>query len=310
MFQHRHVATSGGGPLQGEVAALVEARVSRQRPPVAGVRRVLVRFGSGPAPVPVIDDAGSPESASPAAPPSASYGVLPAWATKKNAASALERLAKDAVSAKGLDLDGVPSLGIVRAPEESEEGFEARVRTAVEAEAQKRAAKVRGPLSRKLEALERRIEAETRELERDRAESTRSKTYSAIDVGASILTSVLGGRKSSMGSAGRAGARAYGRIQRSAENVKESEKKIAEWTAERDALAAEVETSVGGRARPPRGRSGAPGGRSASPSTGRMSGRWNGMCCGRKRVDRKEIAEGKLRPSATFAGARPERGIG
>ncbi|MEO8347466.1 MAG: hypothetical protein ABI610_01030 [Acidobacteriota bacterium] len=242
-FQHRHVSGAGGAPLQGEVAALVEARVSRQRPPVAGVRRVLVRFGSGPAPVPVLDEAGGVESASLAAPPSASYGVLPAWATKGNAASALERLAKDAVSAKGLDLDGVPSLGLVRAPEESAADFDSRVRAAVEAEVEKRAAKVRGPLSRKLEAIERRIDAETRELERDRAESTRSKTYSAIDVGASILTSVLGGRRSSMGSAGRAGARAYGRIQRSAENVKESEKKIADWRAERDALAAEVEAS-------------------------------------------------------------------
>jgi hypothetical protein len=243
VFQHRHLATSVGQALQGEVAALVEARVSRQRPPVSGVRRVLVRFGSGPAPVPVVDDPGSAESASATAPPSASYGVLPSWATKKNAAPALERLAKDAVSGKGLELDGVPSLGVVRAPEESAEGFESRVRAAVEAEAQKRAAKVRAPLVRKLEGLERRIEAETRELERDRAESTRSKTYSAIDVGASILTGVLGGRKSSMGSAGRAGARAYGRIQRSAENVKESEKKIAEWTVERDALAAEVESA-------------------------------------------------------------------
>ncbi len=244
VFQHRHVAGSGGATLQGEVAALVEARVSRQRPPVAGVRRVLVRFGSGPVPVPVLDEAGRVESASPAAPPSASYGVLPSWATKGNAASALERLAKDAVSAKGLDLDGVPSLALVRAPEESEEDFDSRVRAALEAEVEKRAAKTRGPLSRKVDALERRIEAETRELERDRAESTRSKTFSAIDVGASILTSVLGGRRSSMGSAGRAGARAYGRIQRSAENVKESEKKIADWTAERDALAAEVESST------------------------------------------------------------------
>jgi len=244
VFQHRHLVGSGAEPLRGEVAALVEARVSRQRPPVAGVRRVLVRFGSGPAPVPVIDDAGSAGSAAPAAPPSASYGVLPAWATKKNAAAALERLAKDAVSGKGLELDGIPSLGLVRAPEESESDFDARVTAAIQAEAEKRVAKVRGPLSRKLDALERRIDAETRELERDRAESTRSKTYSAIDVGASILTSVLGGRKSSMGSAGRAGARAYGRIQRSAENVKESEKKIAEWTSERDALAAQVESTA------------------------------------------------------------------
>ncbi|HVE66793.1 MAG TPA: ATP-binding protein [Thermoanaerobaculia bacterium] len=243
-FEHRHLAGREGAPLQGEVAALVEARVSRQRPPVSGLRRFLVRFGSGSVPVPVLDEAGPVESASPTTPPSASYGALPAWATKKNAAAALERLARDAVSAKGLELDGVPSLGLVRAPEESEPDFDARVKAAVQAEAEKRAAKARGPLARRLEALERRIDAETRELERDRAESARSKTYSAIDVGASILTSVLGGRKSSMGSAGRAGARAYGRIQRSAENVKESEKKIADWTAERDALAAEVEASA------------------------------------------------------------------
>lgn len=192
----------------------------------------------------VLDDAGTLAAASGTAPSAASYGTLPAWATKGHAASALERLAKDAVSARGLELDGVPSLGLVRAPEEPADAFESRVRAAVEAEVEKRAAKARGPLARRIESLERRIDAETRELERDRAESTRSKTYSAIDVGASILTSVLGGRRSSVGSAGRAGARAYGRIQRSAENVKESEKKIAEWTAERDEMAAELERAT------------------------------------------------------------------
>jgi hypothetical protein len=140
-----------------------------------------------------------------------------------------------------MKLDGVPSLGLVRAPEESSDAFDIRVRSTIDAEIEKRTARARGPLSRKLQSLERRIEEESRELERDRAESTRSKTYSAIDVGASILTSVLGGRRGSIGSAGRAGARAYGRIQRSAENVKESEQKIAEWTAERDSLSAEIQ---------------------------------------------------------------------
>jgi hypothetical protein len=111
----------------------------------------------------------------------------------------------------------------------------------MESEFEKRTSKLRGPLARKIESLDRKIDAETRELERDRAESARSKTYSAIDVGASILTTVLGGRRSSIGSAGRAGARAYGRIQRSAENIKESEKKIADWTTERDSLTAELE---------------------------------------------------------------------
>ncbi|HEV8610836.1 MAG TPA: hypothetical protein VGS98_12320 [Thermoanaerobaculia bacterium] len=243
----RHVHVGGGAPgrtLSGEVAALVEARVNRQRPPVSGVRRTLVRFGSGAAPVPVLEEPDAIGKPSDAEPPGVSYGPLPSWATKTNAAASLERLARDAVAAEGLDLDSVAGLGLTRNPEETTEAFEARVRSGIDAELAKRTEKIRAPLSRKLDSLQRRIDEEMRELERDRAEATRSKTYSAIDVGSSILTSVLGGRRSSLGSAGRAGARAYGRIQRSAENVKESEKKIADWTAERDSLSAELERAT------------------------------------------------------------------
>ncbi|MDQ5871834.1 MAG: hypothetical protein M3547_06460, partial [Acidobacteriota bacterium] len=211
VFRHLHLSSAEPGKaLSGEAAAVVEVRVFRQRPPVSGARRVLVRFGSGSAAVAALADAAEIATASPSAPAGASYGPLPAWATAAKAPASLERVARDAVAAEGMKLDGVPSLGLVRAPEESEADFDARAAAAIEAEAEKRAVKARGPLSRKLEALEHRIDAETRELERDRAESARSKTYSAIDVGASILTSVLGGRRSSMGSAGRAGARAYG----------------------------------------------------------------------------------------------------
>jgi hypothetical protein len=235
---------SGEGELSGEVAVLVESRVNRQRPPVAGVRRTLVRFGSGASPVPVLDEPDALVESVDAPPSPVSYRPLPSWATKTNAASSLERLARDAVAAEGLDLESVASLSLVRSPEETAEAFDARVREGVGAEIEKRAAKIRGPLQRKLDSLQRRIDEESRELERDRAEATRSKTYSAIDVGASILTTVLGGRRSTLGSAGRAGARAYGRIQRSAENIKESEKKIADWTAERDSLAAELERAT------------------------------------------------------------------
>lgn len=244
IFHHVHVPGAAGRALSGEVAALVESRVNRQRPPVSGVRRTLVRFGSGNAPAPVLDEPDAIGSASAASPSGASYGPLPSWATKTNAAASLERLARDAVSAAGLELDGIASLGLVRNPEEASEAFESRVKTAIESEIEKRTEKARGPIARKLASLDRKVEEETRELERDRAESTRSKTYSAIDVGASILTSVLGGRRSSIGSAGRAGARAYGRIQRSAESIKESEKKIADLTAERDSLAAELERAT------------------------------------------------------------------
>jgi hypothetical protein len=237
-FRHVYLAPGAASrALTGEVAALVETRVARQRPPVSGTARVLVRFGSGGAPVPALGDPSQIASASNAPPSGAAYGPLPGWATKANATSALERLAKAAVSSEGMKLDGVPSMNLYRAPEETAEDFANRVKAAVDASV----AKARGPLTRKLESLDRKIEAETHELERDRAESSRSKTYSAIDVGASILTTVLGGRRSSIGSAGRAGARAYGRIQRSAENIKESERKIAEWTAERDGLAAEIQ---------------------------------------------------------------------
>jgi hypothetical protein len=241
VFRHIYLSSSSAGVLSGEPAGLVEARVSRQRPPVSGARRLLVRFGSGAAPSPRVEGTEELASAADAPPSGARYGPLPGWATKSNASSSLERLAKDAVAAEAIKFDGIPSLGLVRAPEETEEAFEARRRAAVDAEVEKRAAKIRAPLTRKLESLERRIQGETRELERDRAEATRSKTYSAIDVGASILTTILGGRRSSVGSAGRAGARAYGRIQRSAEAIKESEQKIADWTEERDALEAEIQ---------------------------------------------------------------------
>ena len=241
VFRHMYLAGTKGDTLSGEVAALVEARVLRQRPAVSGTRQFLVRFGSGPAPAATLADPEEVAKASASAPSGSSYGPLPSWATKQNATAALERLAKDAVAADGLKLDGISGLGLTRSPAETAEAFDGRVRAAIDAEVAKRTAKTRGPLARKLESLERRISEETRELERDRAESARSKTYSAIDVGASILTTILGGRKSSMGSAGRAGARAYGRIQRSAEAVKESEQKIADWTAERDAVKAEVE---------------------------------------------------------------------
>jgi hypothetical protein len=246
-FRHLHLPGPGGErALSGQVAALLEARVARQRPAVSGTRQVLVKFGSGPAPLAALAEPGEIAGASPSPPPGTSYGPLPAWGTKQNATAGLERLARDAVAAEGMKLDGIPGLGLTRSPAESSEAFDGRARAAIDAEVEKRVVKTRGPLSRKLESLERHIEEETRELERDRAESTRSKTYSAIDVGASILTTILGGRRSSMGSAGRAGARAYGRIQRSEENVKESEKKIADWTAERDSLKAELERAEAG----------------------------------------------------------------
>ena len=241
-FRHLHLPGSES-VLSGEVAALLEARVLRQRPAVSGTRQVLVKFGSGPAPLAALAEPGEIADASASPPPGTSYGPLPAWATKQNATAGLERLARDAVAAEGMKLDGIPGLGMTRSPAESPEAFDGRVRAAIDAEVEKRTAKTRGPLSRKLESLERHIDEETRELERDRAESARSKTYSAIDFGASILTTILGGRRGSIGAAGRAGARGYGRIQRSAENVKESEKKIADWTAERDSLKAEMESA-------------------------------------------------------------------
>jgi DNA helicase HerA-like ATPase len=233
-----------GVPLAGEVAALVEARISRQRPAVAGSERRLVLFGSGPAPVPAADRETRLDAWSSSPPAGATYGPLPPWATRQNAAAALERAAKDLIAAEGLTLETVPALGLARQPGEAEADFASRVKAALEAEAGKRLVKIRGPRERRIATLERQIAEETRELERDRAEKARATTYSVIDVGASVLGTLFGGGKRSIGSAGRAGGRAYGRIQRAAEGVKESEEKIADWTRERDALGSEIESEV------------------------------------------------------------------
>ncbi|MGH9369427.1 MAG: hypothetical protein ACRD3M_17370, partial [Thermoanaerobaculia bacterium] len=233
-----------GAGLSGEVAALLEARISRQRPAVAGSQRLLVRFGSGAAPVAVSDGRTRLDEWPSSPPAGATYGPLPAWATKGNAAPALERAAKDLVRAEGFTLETVPALGLARQPGESEAPFASRVAAAAEAEAGKWLSKLRGPRECRIATLERQIAEETRELERDRAEQSRARTYSAIDVGASVLGTFFGGGKRSIGSAGRAGGRAFGRIQRAAEDVRESEEKIAAWTRERDALRAELEGEI------------------------------------------------------------------
>jgi hypothetical protein len=235
---------SGDALLAGELAVLAEARVSRQRPAVAGSERRLLRFGSGPAPIVTADCETRLSEWGATAPSRASYGTLPLWASKANAVALLERAAKDFVAAEGFALETVPALALARQPGENDTDFTARIHAAAEAEGQRRVEKIRGPRRRRIATLERQIAEQGRELERDRSEKTRAATYSAIDVGASVLGTLLGGGRRSIGSAGRAGGRAYGRIQRAAESVKESEEKIAAWTRERDALASEIESEA------------------------------------------------------------------
>ncbi|HTO86835.1 MAG TPA: ATP-binding protein [Thermoanaerobaculia bacterium] len=245
VFQPRYQPDAPPGTaLAGEVAVLVEARISRQRPAVAGLESRLVRFGAGPVPVAVTDGVTKPDEWPSTPPAGSAYGPLPPWATKVNAAAALERSAKDLVASEGFTLEAVSSLGLVRQPGEGDAEFSTRVKAAVDEESVERLSKLRGPRERRIATLERQIAEQSRELERDRSEKTRAATYSAIDVGASVLGTLLGGGRRSIGSAGRAGGRAFGRIQRAAESVKESEEKIAAWTREREALASEIEAEA------------------------------------------------------------------
>jgi hypothetical protein len=230
-----------GARLSGEPAVLLEARVSRQRPPVSGTLRRLVRFGTGAAPQAAADETTRLDEWTAAPPAGATYGTLPLWLTRKGAAASLDRAARELLAADGFSSESVGDLGVVRAPGEDEAAFAGRIAAAVDAEATRRLSKVRAPRERRIAALERQIAAESRELDQDRAEEKRAATYSAIDVGAGILGTILGGGKRSAGSTVRAGGRAYGRIQRAAEDVKESEEKIAAWTRERDELKSEIE---------------------------------------------------------------------
>ena len=180
---------------------------------------------------------------------------MPAWATRPNAAPALERAAKDFVAAEGFTLETVPALGLARQPAEAEADFAARVAAAVAAEADERLRKIRGPRERRVETLERQIAEEARELERDRAERRERATATASSTWARASSERCSAEASGPSAArGRAGGRAYGRIQRAAEGVKESEEKIADWTKEADALRAEIENETARRAGGARGR--------------------------------------------------------
>ena len=244
VFTHRYEPGAGRGPLRGEPAVLLEVRVARARPAVTGSERRLVVFGSGAAPVAAADDPARVDAASAVAPAGAAYRPLPLWVSRANAVAALERAAKDLAASEGVALESVPALGLARQPGEAEDAFASRVAAALDAEAARRLDEIRKPRERRLATLERQIAEESRELERDRAEKTRATTYSVIDVGASVLGTILGGGRRSAGAAGRAGGRAYGRIQRAEEDVRESEEKIAAWTRERDALRADLDSGL------------------------------------------------------------------
>ncbi len=143
VFQPRFAPGSpGGAALSGELAVLLEARISRQRPAVSGSDRRLVRFGSGPAPVPAADGSTRLEDWGSSPPAGVSYGPLPPWATKGNAVAALEKAAREQVAAEGFTLETVPELGLARQPGEGGADFAARVSAAVEAAAAKQTAKV------------------------------------------------------------------------------------------------------------------------------------------------------------------------
>ncbi|HEY7574620.1 MAG TPA: hypothetical protein VIB08_05615, partial [Thermoanaerobaculia bacterium] len=245
VFQARYApGLPSGVRLAGEVAVLVEAQISRQRPAVSGTARKVLRFGSGPAPRPTADASLALDEWETEPPAGATYDPLPAWATKANPIPALERSAKEQTAADGFTLESVPGLGLCRQPAESDADFAARIAAAVEAQAGQCSGRLRTPKERRIATLERQIADETRELERDRAEKSRATAYSAIDVGAGILGAILGGGKRSASSTVRSGGRAYGRIQRAEEDIKESEEKIAAWTRERDDLRAEIESGA------------------------------------------------------------------
>ncbi len=180
--------------------------------------------------------------------PDSSFGELPSQAAVKKNYAEWSRNLKDWIYRnKKLELLKSPSLSMVSQPGESERDFRVRLQLASREKRDMLIEGLRKKYAPKMEALEARISRAELAVEREKEQASQQKLKTAISLGATVFSALLGRKKVSQSSLGRAAttARSAGRIfkegkdvERAEENVQELRNQLAEIQA---ALSEETE---------------------------------------------------------------------
>ncbi|HEU4833109.1 MAG TPA: DUF87 domain-containing protein [Pyrinomonadaceae bacterium] len=217
---------------------------------------LLAAFADGPAgldwsqataiDLPVEDLESEPE-------PNAQFAEGPADATKaRNYASWRKDLASWIYRNQRLELLESPTLEIVSNPGENERDFRVRLQQIAREQRDEAVEKLRRKYAPKFEVLEDRKRRAEQAVERETEQAKGQKMQTAISFGATLLSSFLGRKRTSMSTIGRAttAARGVGRsmkeasdVERAQENVESLSQKLADLEADFQAETRALERS-------------------------------------------------------------------
>ncbi|HSE18994.1 MAG TPA: DUF87 domain-containing protein [Pyrinomonadaceae bacterium] len=184
----------------------------------------------------------------------AQFAEVPAAATKaKSYASWRKDLASWIYRNQRLELLESPTLEIVSNPGESERDFRVRLQQIAREQSDEAVEKLRRKYAPKFEVLEDRKRRAEQAVERETEQAQGQKMQTAISFGATLLSSFLGRKRTSMSTLGRAttAARGVGRsmkegqdVERAQENVAAISQKLADLEADFQAETRALERSL------------------------------------------------------------------
>ncbi len=184
----------------------------------------------------------------------ATFGdLIPAAERARSYAGWRKRLADSLYRGRACRLLKSPSLGLVSEPGESERDFRARLGDLAHEHRDRLTDRLRKKYARRLGRLEERIRKAEQSVEREQAQASGQKLQTAIAVGATVLSALLGRKRVSLGTLGRVttAARGVGRsakerrdVARAEENVEALQAQLAELNAELEAEIDVLEESI------------------------------------------------------------------
>ncbi|UCE78537.1 MAG: ATP-binding protein [Nitrospiraceae bacterium] len=182
------------------------------------------------------------------------FGKLSKGAGLKKNYSAWEKEFKDWLyRTERLKLLKSPLLKIVSEPDESERDFRIRLQTAAHEKRDILVERIKNKYAAKIARLEERIRKAHEKLEREKEQTSQQKLQTAISFGATVLSALMGRKKVSRSSLGRAATTAgrAGRIlkekkdvQMAKEKIQELEQRLSELRESLVAEAEEIKTAV------------------------------------------------------------------
>ena len=172
---------------------------------------------------------------------------VPAQATKvKSYATWRKDLASWIYRNQRLELMESPSLEIVSSPGESERDFRVRLQQIAREQRDEAVEKLRRKYAPKFEQLEERRRRAEQAVARETEEAKGQKVQTAISFGATLLSSFLGRKKTSLSTLGRAttAARGVSRSMKESQDIGRAEENVAALTQRLDDLNAEFQTET------------------------------------------------------------------